>query len=59
MNQNMTKGMKMWKGNENITTLLFSLKVLEILHQERRQVNIIVMENFNNILFHKSRPAKK
>jgi hypothetical protein len=30
----------MWKGSGNINTLLFSLKGLEILHQERRgQVN--------------------
>ena len=45
--------MKMWKGNGNTTTLLFSLKGLEILHQEGRvQVNTMVMEHFNNILFH-------
>ena len=43
--------MKMWKGNENIATLLFSLKILEILHQERSgQVKTIVMEYFNSIL---------
>ena len=37
--------MKTWKGNGNTTTLLFSLKGLEILHQERRgQVKTIVME---------------
>jgi hypothetical protein len=28
--------MKMWKGNWNTAILLFSLKGLEILHQERR-----------------------
>ena len=40
--------MKMWKGNGNITTLLFSLKGHEILYQERRgQVKTIVMERFN------------
>jgi hypothetical protein len=51
--------MKIWKGNENNTTL-FSLKELEMLHQERRgQVNTIVMEHFNNILFHKFGPAIK
>ena len=48
--------MKLWKGNGNTTTLLlFSQKRLEIVHQERRgQVKIIVMEHFNDILFHKS-----
>ena len=56
----MTNGMKMWKGNRNTTTLLFSLKGLKILHQERRgQVKTIVMELFNGILFHKSGPANK
>jgi hypothetical protein len=44
--------MKMWKGNRNTTTILFSLKGLEILHQERRgQVKTIAMEHFNGILF--------
>ena len=53
----LTNGMKMWKGNT--TTLLFSLKGLEILHQERRvQVNTIVMKHLNSILLHKSGPAK-
>jgi hypothetical protein len=28
--------MEMWKANGNTITLLFSLKGLEILHQERR-----------------------
>jgi hypothetical protein len=52
--------MKMWKENGNTTTLLFFLKGLEILHQERRgQGKTIVMENFNGILFHKSGPANK
>jgi hypothetical protein len=37
--------MKMWKGNG--TTLLFSLQGLEILDQERRKMNAIVMEHFN------------
>jgi hypothetical protein len=55
MNQNLAKGMKMWKGNENTTTLLFSLKGLDILHHERRgQQNTIVIKYFNGILFHKS-----
>jgi hypothetical protein len=50
--------MKMWKRNRNIIT--FSLKGLEILHQERRgQVNAIVIEHFNNMPFHKSGPANK
>ena len=50
----------MWKGNGNTTTLLFSLKILEIVHQERGgQVKTIVMEHFNGILFHKSGPANK
>jgi hypothetical protein len=52
--------MKMWKGNKNTTTLLFSLKGLEILHQERRgEVKTIVMEHFNCMLFHKSVPANR
>ena len=45
----------MSKGNGNTTTLLFSLKRLQILHQERRgQVKTIVSENFNSILSHES-----
>ena len=52
--------MKMSKGNGNTITLLFSLKGLEILHQERRgQVKTMVMEHFNGILFHKSAPVNK
>ena len=44
----------------NTTTLLLSLKRLEILHQERRgQVETMVLKRFNGILFHKSGPAKK
>jgi len=40
--------MKMWKGNGSATTLLFSLKILEIVNKERRgQVKTIVMEHFN------------
>ena len=52
----------MWKGNGNTTLLLllFSLKGLGILHEERRgQVNTIIMEHFNRILLNKSGPAKK
>ena len=60
MNHMLANGMKMWKGNGNTTTLLFSLKRLEILHKERRgQVKTIVMEHFNSILFYKSGPANK
>jgi hypothetical protein len=52
--------MKMWKGNWNSTTLLFYLKGLEILHQEKRgQVKNIIMEYLNGILYHKSGPANK
>ena len=36
MIRKLANGMKMWKENGNTTTLLFSLKELEILHQERR-----------------------
>jgi hypothetical protein len=60
MNHKLANGMKTWKGNGNTTTLLFSLKGLDILHQERRgQAKTMVMEHFNGILFHKSEPAKK
>jgi hypothetical protein len=38
MNQMLTNGIKTWKGNGNTITLYFSLKGLEILHQERREV---------------------
>ena len=56
----LANGMKMWKGNGNTTTLLFSLKGLEILHQGKRgQVKTIVMEHFSSILFHESGPANK
>jgi len=54
MNHNLAKDMKMWKGNWNTSTLLFSLKGIEII-----QVKTIVMEHLNGILFHKSGPAKK
>ena len=55
MNHKLDNDMKMWTGNGNTTTLLFSLKGLGTLHQEKRgQVNIIAMEHLDNILFHKS-----
>ena len=50
----------MWKGNGNTTTSLFSLKVVEILHLERRgQVKTIVMEQFSVNLFHNSGSANQ
>jgi hypothetical protein len=50
----------MWKGNGLTTKLLFSVKGLEILHQERRgQVKTIVLKHLNGILFHKSGPGNK
>ena len=49
----------MWKGNGNTTILVFRLKGLEILHQERRgQVNTVI-EHLNRILFYKSRCVTK
>jgi hypothetical protein len=60
MNHKLANGMKMWKGNGNTITLLFSLKGLETLHQERRgQVKTTVIEYFNSILFHKPGLANK
>jgi hypothetical protein len=52
----LANGMKIWKGNGNITVLLlFSLIGFEMLHQGRReQVKSIVMELFNSILLKKS-----
>ena len=45
MNHKLANDTKMWKGNGN-TTILVSLKGVEILHQERRgQVETIVMEH--------------
>ena len=56
----LTNGMKIWKENRKTTTLLFLLKRLEIVHQERRgQVKTMVMVHFNGILFNKSEPANK
>ena len=52
MNHKLANCMEIWKGNGNTTKSLFSLKGLEILHQERRvEVNTMVMEHFNSILF--------
>ena len=60
MNYELANGMKMWKGNGNTITLLFSLNGFEILLQERRgQVETILMEHFNGIHFHKSGPPNK
>ena len=39
--------------------LIFSLKGLEILDQERRRMKTIEMEHLNGILFHNSEPANK
>jgi hypothetical protein len=45
MNHKLAKGMKTWKGNGNTTTLLFFLKGLEILQQERKgQMKTMVIE---------------
>jgi hypothetical protein len=49
MNQKWANGMKIWKRDGNTTTLPFSLKGLENVHQERR--GKVVMEHFNSILF--------
>ena len=47
-------------SNIALPSMPFSLKRLEILHQERReQVKTIVMEHFNGILFHKYGPTNK
>ena len=60
MNPKLANCMKIWKENGNTTTLLFSLKGFETLHEERRgQVNTTVMEHFNIILFYKFGPANK
>ena len=51
--------MHMWKGNGDIA-VLFYLKGFEILYEERRgEVDTIVTEHFNDILFQKSEPANK
>jgi hypothetical protein len=60
MNPKLANGVKIWKGNWNTTTLLFSQKELEIVHQERRgQVKTIVIEHFNGIFFHNSGPTNQ
>ena len=66
MNHELANGITVWEGNENaiiiiiIITLLFSMKELLNLHQERRdQVKIIVMQHLNGILFHKFGSANK
>ena len=53
----MANGTKVWKGNWNTRTLLFSLKVLNILHPVRREQVNIVMKRFKSILFQESEPA--
>ena len=59
MSHKLVNGMEMWKGKGN-TILLFSLKELEILHQERRgQVKTMVMEHFNGICFLEPGSANK
>ena len=58
MNHKLANSMKIRKGKENTTTLLFSLIGLEIVHQKRRgKVKTMVMEDFNHILFYKYGPA--
>jgi hypothetical protein len=60
MNHKLANGMKIWNANGNTTTLLFSPKGLEILHQERRWlVDTLLMEHFESILSHKSGPINK
>ena len=51
--------MEIWKGNGNTTTLSFYVKGLQILLQVRRQLNTIVMEHVNRILFYKSVATNK
>ena len=57
---NLANDIKTWKRNGNTIILLFPLKGLEILSQERRgEVNTKLMEYFTSILFHESEPANK
>ena len=58
MNYKLANEIKMWKENENITTLLVYLKGIEIF-QRRGKVNTIVMEHFMSIFLQKSGPANK
>ena len=46
MNHMLANGMKIWKGKWNTTTLLSSLKGLEILHQEGRGQNDLYYSEF-------------
>ena len=58
MSHKLANGMKMWKGNENITTLLlFSLNDMKFYVRKEEEVNTIEMEHFKNIIFHKSGPT--
>jgi hypothetical protein len=50
----LANGMKMWKGNKNTSTLLFSLKGLNILLKEGERSENQIMEHFDGILLHKS-----
>ena len=60
MNHKLGNGMKTWKANVNTSTLLFSLKGLDILQQENGgQMNTMVVEHLKSILIHKSEPDNK
>ena len=59
MNHELPNDMKTWKGNGDSTTLLFSLKGLEILLQARRGEVKTSVGHFKSILFHKSGLANK
>ena len=60
MKHKWTNRTKLGRGNGNSVILLFSFKKFEIVHKKGRgQVNAIVIEYFNNILFPKSAPIKK
>ena len=60
MNHKLAKGMKIWKGIKNTTTLLFSRKDLKFhTKKEANKWTPIVMEHFNSIPFNKSGPANK
>ena len=59
MSHKLANGMEMWEGIGNTTTLLFSLKGLEILHQERRGQVKTHNNGILHNLFHKSGSAKK
>ena len=57
LNHKLTNGKK-W-GKETGTILCFSLNGLEILQQERGEVNAIVTKYINSFLFYQSEPANK